>query len=102
MAKPASKGPVNNADSHAIIGAPLRLPTLPVPDLQATAAGHRPRQRGGNLSLILLPPDLRGKAETAMSIRDGSSPEAYLCDQVSRGRPDLLPMFGVTKKIQGK
>ena len=64
---------------------PFGFPLFPVPDMQATAAGHRPRQRGGNLSLILLPRDLRRKAEAAMSIQDGSSLEAYLCDQVRRG-----------------
>src|SRR6266576_3235225 len=102
MAKPASKGPIDNADIHAIIGAPLRLPTLPRPRYAGHGGRSPPCQRGGNLSSILLPCDPRCKAEAAMSIRDGSSPEAYLCDQVRRRRPDLLRMLGVTKKIRGK
>src|SRR6266480_3558057 len=81
---------------------PFGFPLFPVPDMQATAAGHRPCPRSGNLSLILLPRDLRCKAGAAMSIRDGSSPEAYLCDQVRRGWPDLLRMSGGHEEDTGK
>src|SRR5215470_7019711 len=38
-------------------------------------------------SLILLPRDLRCKTGAAISMRDGSGPEAYLCDQVRRSWP---------------
>ena len=55
--------------------------------MQATVAGHHPCPVQWEPSLILLPRDLRCKAGAAISMRDGSSPEAYLCDQVRRSWP---------------
>src|SRR5262249_9119565 len=81
------KGQANNATIHAIIEAPLGFPLFPVLDMQATVAGHHPCPVQWEPSLILLPRDLRCKAGAAISMRDGSSPEAYLCDQVRRSWP---------------